>query len=63
MAELRHIMIVGARDASVSQFVLLTDSFWLRKIIADPHALSQVQCPDDMYPKFKKLCLGTDFRY
>jgi hypothetical protein len=45
--------MAGARGASVSQFVLLTDPFWLQKIITDPHALSQVWCPDDGYPKLK----------
>jgi len=60
VAQVRRTAMVGARGASVSQFVLLTDPFWLRKIITDPHALSQVQCPDDRYPELK-ICLGTGF--
>jgi hypothetical protein len=52
-----EIVVAVMVYTSVSQTYLLADSFWLRKIIKDPHLLSQVKidCPDDRYPKLKKL--------
>ena len=39
----------------VSQTVLVTDPFWLRKVIMDPHTLAHVdmECPDIRHPKIK----------
>ena len=48
----------------MSQTFLVADFFWFRKENADPHTPTQVnlQCPDDRYPKLKKLYRRTNFR-
>jgi len=42
-----------------TQLLLLTDPFWLQKIITDPHSLAQanIECPDDRYAKLK-VCIS-----
>ena len=44
---------------SVPKTFLLAEPFWLRKIITDPHILTDVNTvrPDDRYPKLK-ICIS-----
>jgi hypothetical protein len=43
----------GVLWLSVSQTLLLAESFWFKKITSDPHILADVntECPDDRHPE------------